>query len=185
MPGSGTATEPLAPIRKFGSSCLRRAAPEAEPGSLAVAELLDRMWQVLSADGGVGLAAPQIGVSRRVVVVRDTRQPLDRQRLDLVNPVITGTFGNGVLFEEGCLSFPGLYFPVRRPKGVRVEYFDRQGQPQRLEDRGLVARIVLHEVDHLDGVLFIDHLPRWRRLLLAPRLLFIQASRLLGKRGCN
>lgn len=181
MPGGDAAGGAPAPIRRFGSRCLRRAAATADPGSPATAQLLDRMWQVLEADGGVGLAAPQVGDSRRVVVVRDTRQPAGRQRLDLVNPVVEAAFGPSVPFEEGCLSFPGLYFVVRRPRGIRVRYHDREGTPCSLEDTGLVARIVQHEVDHLDGVLFIDHLPAWRRLLHGPRLLLIMLTGLLGK----
>jgi peptide deformylase len=139
------------------------------------------MWEVLAADGGVGLAAPQIGVLERLVVVRDPDQPPGRQRLDLVNPVITGLFGPPVPFEEGCLSFPGLYTTIRRPRGVRLEYHDAAGRPGRLSNDSLVARIVQHEVDHLNGVLFIDHLSAWGKFRAGPRLLLILLLKLLGK----
>lgn len=139
------------------------------------------MWAVLAADGGVGLAAPQIGVLKRVVVIRDPKRPRDRQRIDLVNPVVEETFGELKPYEEGCLSFPGLFTTVLRPSGVELRYFDIAGQEQRIRDESLLARIILHEVDHLNGVLFIDHLSGWQRLLLGPRLSMILLLKLLGK----
>ncbi len=181
MATAATASASLPAIKRFGAGVLRRVAAEAAPGSEETRRLLDRMWQVLADDGGVGLAAPQIGVSQRVVVIRDPGQPGPRQRLDLVNPVITETSGPEVPFEEGCLSFPGLYTSIVRPRGVAVTYHDRDGNPQVLRDEGLVARIVQHEVDHLDGVLFIDHLSLPGKLACGPRLLLILASRLVGR----
>lgn len=168
-------------VRTFGDACLRRACRPADPGTPDTARLLDELWEVLSAADGVGLAAPQIGDDRRALVIRDPDRPAGRQRLDVVNPRLVGTSGPVVPFEEGCLSFPGLYFDVRRPRGVRLECLDRDGSPVILEDDGLVARIVQHEMDHLEGRLFIDHLPPWRRWLLAPRLLWIRLGALVHK----
>jgi len=148
------------------------------PGSNEAGVLLDRMWRTLAADGGVGLAAPQIGVNERVVVVRDPGRQPGQQRIDLVNPVLQETFGKSDRFNEGCLSFPGLYIDVWRPIGAEVTYFDRTGTEQTLRDRGLLARIVQHELDHLDGVLFIDRIGRARRWLLMPRLAMITLGRL-------
>ncbi len=133
-------------------------------------ELLDTLWETLRVDGGVGLAAPQINHDSRVVVVMDPERPPGEQRLDLVNPVILETFGPRVSFEEGCLSFPGLYRKVWRPQGAVVEFDGPQGR-QTLRNERLAARIILHEVDHLDGILFIDRLPFWTRFLLSPRLI--------------
>lgn len=164
---------PLARIRSYGHRCLRQNARPAEPGSPETSRLLDLLWNTLAADDGVGLAAPQIGVARRVVVIRDPGQPREQQRLDLVNPIIKASFGPLEAFEEGCLSFPGLYTGVIRPAGAEVEYQDAEGRSCRLSDEGLVARIVQHEIDHLDGILFVDRLPRWKKLLLAPRLLLV------------
>jgi peptide deformylase len=170
-------------LRLYGAACLRQRAEDAETGAAATGELLDAMWQVLRERGGVGLAAPQVGRARRLIVVRDPQRPRGQQRLDLINPELTGTFGPDVPFEEGCLSFPGLFVKIDRPQGVTVRYATAGGETRTLRDDGLVARIVQHELDHLDGVLFIDRLGRGRRWLLAPRLLWLRLRGLGGGGG--
>ncbi len=157
-------------IRRYGNKCLRRRARSVDPADQGTRDLLDTLWATLRDDGGVGLAAPQINRDCRVVVVMDVERPPGEQRIDLVNPIILETFGPSVSFEEGCLSFPGLYMKVWRPKGAVVQFDGPQGR-QTLRDEGLTARIILHEVDHLDGVLFIDRLPFLKRLMLPPRLI--------------
>jgi len=145
--------------------------------------VLDTLWEILAADGGVGLAAPQIDVNQWLVVIRDPGRPEGQQRLDLVNPVIQKTFGELEPFEEGCLSFPGLFTDITRPKGVVLTYQtpDQGTEILQLRDSDLLARIILHEVDHLDGVLFIDHLSPLGRWLVGPKLLWIMARRLIGR----
>ncbi len=169
-------------IRRFGDTCLRQRAREVPGGAPETRALLDTLWEVLAADGGVGLSAPQIGEASRVLVIRDPGRPAGKQRLDLVNPVILRTFGAAEPFEEGCLSFPGLYTTIMRPRGVEVSYTvpDEGGRRLQLRDDGTLARIIQHEVDHLDGVLFIDHLSRVDCWLLGPKLLWIMVRRLLG-----
>ena len=171
------------PIRLFGEPCLRAVCRPADPGSAAAKDLLDTLWDRLLAEGGVGLAAPQIGSDLRALVVRDTSRPVPSQRLDFVNPVLVETAGPRQGAEEGCLSFPGLFLRITRPAGVVLEYRDREGVVQRLRDRGLVARILQHELDHLDGRLFTDHLPWWRRPALWPRLVLIRLRGRLRRRG--
>ena len=122
------------------------------------------------------MAAPQIGVAGRACVIRDQGESGPVERLDLVNPVLKRTFGPEEVFEEGCLSFPGLYFNVVRQRGAVIEYQDAEGKQLRLKDEGLLARIAQHEMDHLDGVLFIDRIPVWKRVLLGPRLLWLIVS---------
>jgi len=170
-------------IRRFGDNCLRRRAGEAAVTAPETHTLLEGLWRALSAEGGVGLAAPQIGVNQRVVVIRDPRQPEGQQRLDLVNPVVRRTFGPDEPFEEGCLSFPALYTTILRPRGIELSYSQPAAGERRLhlQDDELLARIIQHEVDHLDGVLFIDHLSRWDRWLLGPRLAWILVRRLVGQ----
>lgn len=169
-------------IRRYGNRCLRRRAQLVECAAPETRDLLARLWRSLQEDGGVGLAAPQIGVASRVVVVLDPERPRGKQRLDLVNPEIRETFGPSVAFEEGCLSFPGLYTEVWRPQGVVVAYDGPDGVQVRREE-GLASRIIQHEVDHLDGVLFIDHLSGFRKFMLWPRLLFYIVTEMLLKRS--
>ena len=144
--------------------------PVGDPETRAV---LDSLWDTLLAGNGVGLAAPQIGVAGRAFVIRDPDKPDDQSRIDCVNPVLEKVFGPEEDFEEGCLSFPGLYFDVRRRRGAVIRYHDAEGVQQVLKDDGLPARIAQHELDHLDGVLFIDRISRGRRFWLWPRLLWV------------
>ena len=130
------------------------------------------LWPTRSA------TAPQIGVGKRVVVVRDPRAPAGLQRLDLVNPEVVSTFGPDTPFTEGCLSFPGLYTTVVRPKGIVLKYDTADGR-RTMRDEELVARIVQHEVDHLDGVLFIDHLSKLKRDMVIRK--FAKQAKVAGK----
>ncbi len=158
------------PVVRYGSRVLREVCRPAAPGAGETAEVLDRLWETLDSQDGVGLAAPQIGLAVRALVVRT---PVDRGRavrLEMINPRVVRTDGPRDWFEEGCLSFPGLYMRVRRPRRVTVAYHDRSGTERTFQDDGLPARVVLHEIDHLDGILFIDRVPRWRRWQAAPRL---------------
>ena len=156
------------PVLRYGDPRLRRRCRPFEPGDPEAAQLADELWARLAGDG-VGLAAPQIGDDRRLIVIDDPRK-VGRKPLVLVNPTVERTSGPCEPFEEGCLSFPGLYLTIRRRRGIRLGYFDLAGRPHRLADNGLLARIVQHEIDHLDGILFCDRLPRAGRWLLSIRL---------------
>ncbi|HOX26775.1 MAG TPA: peptide deformylase [Candidatus Krumholzibacteria bacterium] len=161
-------------LRIYGAASLRRRCREVAAGE-DVSALAAAMLALMERAGGVGLAAPQVGDLRRLIVVSEP----DRRRsrpIVMVNPVIEERFGPAVPFEEGCLSFPDLYLTLRRPRGVVVRYRDAGGAARTLREDSLLARVIQHEVDHLDGILFIDHLTRWRRWLLAGRLLRLRAS---------
>jgi peptide deformylase len=147
----------ILPILLYGDPRLRRSCREVAPDE-AVADLVAAMQHTMLTAGGVGLAAPQVGDERRIIVCRDPDRTLER------------TSGPRVSFEEGCLSFPDLFLHLRRPREVRVRYRDLAGRERARGFSSVLARIILHEIDHLDGVLFIDHLPGWRRWLLGRRL---------------
>ena len=115
-----------------------------------VADMIDTLYDEV----GLGLAAPQVGVSLRLMVVGDEE---GREARALINPVITEQ-GGEIVAEEGCLSIPGIFAPVKRAEWVRLEARDPEGRPVSLTARGLRARVFQHEMDHLDGVLFIDRL---------------------------
>ena len=141
-------------LRKYGDPALRRRAAEVGEITPALRETIADMIETMYDEVGIGLAAPQVGVTLRLMVVghEDTR---DAQAL--INPVIVD-HGGQVTAEEGCLSIPGIFAPVTRSEWVKVEAKDVEGRPVRIHGRGLLARVLQHEMDHLDGVLFIDHL---------------------------
>ena len=141
-------------VRKYGDPLLRRRA--APVGAITpdirrvVADMVDTMYDEV----GIGLAAPQVGIALRLMVVGDDKTGNARA---LVNPVIAEQ-GGEVTAEEGCLSLPGIFAPVTRAEWVKLEAQDLEGQPVSIRARGLAARVYQHEMDHLDGVLFIDRL---------------------------
>jgi peptide deformylase len=154
------------PMRLLGDPVLRTPAVPVAEIDAGLRALIADMFDTMYNEDGVGLAGPQVGVGLRVIVV-DPHEP-DSAPLALVNPVITWSSEALERGEEGCLSIPGLREMVERPVAVTVEALDRDGVPLRLEAEGLLARILQHEVDHLDGILFLDRLsPLKRKMLLA------------------
>ncbi len=127
------------------------------------------MARTMHEGGGVGLAAPQVGVSLRLVIVASTPDPEDASKIVLVNPVIVDSRGRDVA-EEGCLSIPGVEAKVRRRARVTVEYETLAGERTGLEADGLLARVIQHEIDHLDGALFVDRLGPAGRIMVRKAL---------------
>ncbi|MEX2528421.1 MAG: peptide deformylase [Gemmatimonadota bacterium] len=184
----------LRKIELLGSDVLRIPADEVHGFDRELEELVREMFETMYHAEGAGLAAPQIGISQRIVVVDvplDQQDPLDPQvrswqpeatdssriRLALVNPRIVEQSSQEERSPEGCLSIPGVDEVVSRPARVVLEALDPRGQPLRVETDGLLARAFQHEVDHLDGVLFIDHLsPLKRRMLLKRYRKFLESE---------
>ena len=137
-------------VVKIGDSVLREKCMEVHKFNDNLHRLLDNMAETMYAEQGVGLAAPQVGIPKRVVVI-DTEGEL----IELVNPVIVESSGNQT-GEEGCLSIPGEYEEVSRAAEVTVRGQDRDGQEITMTGSGMLARAIQHEIDHLDGVLFVD-----------------------------
>ncbi len=125
--------------------------------------LMDDMLETMYAAPGIGLAAVQIGVPKRVIVMDLAREGEPPQPRHFVNPQITWRSEETLPYEEGCLSVPEIYDAVERPARVRLTYLDYQGQSVEEEAEGLYAVCIQHEMDHLEGVLFIDHLSRLKR----------------------
>jgi len=149
-------------IRLFGDPVLREPAePVAAIDDRVRALVADLVETMYEADG-VGLAAPQVGIGLRVIVV-DTREEEGSGALALINPRIADASVETDKVEEGCLSIPGIAEIVERPARVVVEALDPDGEPVRIEADGLSARALQHEVDHLDGVLFLDRLSALKR----------------------
>jgi len=151
----------------MGDPVLRQPAEDVTSFDDDLRALVRDMFETMYHADGIGLAAPQVGVSRRVLVVDLRRDDEPEARLAMVNPVITWESDELDKEAEGCLSIPGLEDTVIRPWAVRVEGFDPQGNPVAVEADELFARALQHEIDHLDGVLFVDHLsPLKRRMAL-------------------
>ena len=157
------------PVRIYGDPVLRQRAVEVTAFDEELHGLIEDMRETMTLYRGVGLAANQVGVAQRVVVVD---VPLDDERravYTLVNPDIVSRSGSES-GEEGCLSIPGMYEDVTRSLNVRVRAFDEHGQPFELEAEGYLARAIQHEIDHLDGVLFVDRLSPLKRQFLRREL---------------
>jgi peptide deformylase len=150
----------LRALHLLGSPVLRQHSTEVKIVDDEVRQLVEDMFETMDASQGVGLAANQVGVARRVAVV-----DADGDRFAMIDPVIVETEGRATA-EEGCLSIPDIYGDVTRPERVVIEALDVTGMPFSKEATGLKARAIQHEIDHLDGILFLDHLSLIRRQML-------------------
>jgi peptide deformylase len=156
----------LLEVRVFGDPVLRQAALEVQDFDGGLVRLAADMHETMLASDGVGLAANQVGVLRRLFTWElpgDEELGVAGAGGAVVNPVLLGTSQDLEEHDEGCLSFPGLFYPVQRPLSVHVRHRDLAGETHDVELEGFAARIWLHEMDHLAGVLFIDHLARHDR----------------------
>jgi peptide deformylase len=142
-------------IRKKGDEILRKICKPVSAVNEKVRELLDDMLDTMYEADGVGLAAPQVGIMRRIVVIDVGEGPVE-----LINPEKIEESGEQ-LYVEGCLSIPGIYGEVKRPERVVVKALDREGKEIRIEGTGMLAIAMCHEIDHLDGILFEDRVIRY------------------------
>jgi peptide deformylase len=150
----------LAHVRTYGDPVLRSEARPVEVFDDNLREEVARMGALMHDSLGIGLAATQVGVLHRVLVYRvEHDSPINA----LVNPVVEWSGGDNETMEEGCLSLPGVHVDVDRPVFVRVRAQDVDGEPILVEASGLEARVIQHEIDHLDGVLILDRTPRDQR----------------------
>jgi peptide deformylase len=150
----------LLTLHLLGSPVLREESADVSVVDDDTRRFIDDMFETMAAAKGVGLAANQVGVARRIAVI-----DADGQRFAMVNPRIVSAEGRETA-EEGCLSIPDIYGDVTRPARVVLEALDQAGTPFRLEAGGLAARAIQHEIDHLDGILFLDHLGTLKRAML-------------------
>jgi len=150
-------------LHLLGSPVLRQRSAEVTTVDAGVRQFIADLFETMELAKGVGLAANQVGVATRVAVVG-----VEGERLALVNPVILSAEGRS-REEEGCLSVPDVYGEVERPERIVLEATGADGQRYRREASGLLARAIQHEIDHLDGILFLDHLSTLKRQLLLAR----------------
>jgi len=170
------------PIRAFGDPVLKKVAKDIEPGHPGLKLLIADMFETMYAASGVGLAAPQVGQSIRLFIVdaspfaedEDGAPTEDAHLKDFkrvfINPYIVEEEGTEWAFEEGCLSIPNIREDVMRPPRILLQYQDEKFKEHEEEFDGFAARVIQHEHDHLDGILFTDHLTPLRRTLLKGKL---------------
>ena len=153
----------IRPILTLPDPLLRKKAKPVERVDDALRRLMDDLLATMYAAPGIGLAAPQIGISRRLIVMDPAKEEAPKAPLIMVNPEILDRSEEIRIHEEGCLSIPDFTAEIERPAKTRVAYIDREGTSREAELEGIWSTLVQHEIDHLNGVLFIDYLSRLKR----------------------
>jgi len=148
---------------------LRQVSSDVEKVDDETRELMDDMLETMYAAPGIGLAAIQVGVAKRVIVI-DLSKEDKKKPLYFVNPKIIVKSKNNSTYEEGCLSVPGQFAEVDRPDQCHINYLDYNGQKKELKAEGLLATCIQHEIDHLEGILFIDYLSKLKRNFIVKKL---------------
>lgn len=163
-------------ICKYGEKILHKKTRKVVFDELKkeLPALLADMYETMDAVGGIGLAANQIGLDLRLAAIKIKREDAEPVSIVIINPEIVEKSGS-LYEEEGCLSFPGLFAKVRRAAKVKMRALNEKGLPIEINAEGLFAKALQHEMDHLDGVLFVDHLPLMSRIKLKPTLVKFKA----------
>jgi len=146
---------PLA-LHFLGDRVLRQKAKRISRVDATVRDLAKEMLQTMYSSDGIGLAAPQVAVNKQMLVVDDEPDNAAKPPLVLINPVIKAFSREIAIGQEGCLSVPGVFLDVKRPAAIEVQFKDERGRPQKIFANDLLARVIQHEMDHLNGVMFVD-----------------------------
>ena len=151
---------------------LRQKSKPVEKVNKEIKELMDDMLETMYEAPGIGLAAIQIGIPKRVIVMDISRDKDNEIKTPMyfVNPEIIWKTEENSIYEEGCLSVPNQFAEINRPKNCHVKYLDYNGEPQLLKAEGLLATCIQHEIDHLEGVLFIDYLSKLKKSMIVKKL---------------
>ncbi len=143
-------------IHFLGDRVLRQPAKRVAKVDDSIRKLAKEMLQTMYSSQGIGLAAPQVGIHKQLIVIDCEPDKPTNPPLILINPKITRVSKELCVVEEGCLSIPGVYLDVTRPKTIEVSFKDEQGKPRKIQATDLLARVIQHEMDHLNGVMFVD-----------------------------
>jgi peptide deformylase len=152
------------------NNILRQKSLPVEKVDLDLQKLMDDMLETMYAAPGIGLAAIQVGVPKRVIVLDLSSKEEQKKPMYFVNPEIINKSKNNLTYEEGCLSVPGQFAEIDRPEKCHIKYLDYHGQPKELETEGMLATCIQHEIDHLEGILFIDYLSKLKKTLIVKKL---------------
>ena len=170
------------PIVAYGSQILKKEAEEIAEGT-DVSQLIQDMYATMDFASGVGLAAPQINQSLRLFVI-DSSLMLDEDdeekgiRQAFINPIILEEYGDDYRFEEGCLSIPEVRAEITRPEKLTLEYYDENWNLKEEEFSGMTARVIQHEYDHLEGILFVDYLKGLKKRMIQSRLIDVSKGKI-------
>jgi peptide deformylase len=167
------------PIIVAPDSRLKQTSVPVGRVGAATRTLMDDMLETMYAAAGVGLAAPQVGQLKRVIVLDVAREGEAPRPLRLADPEIVEASDEDAAFEEGCLSLPKHYAEVVRPKWVKVRYRDENDAVKEIEAEGLLSTVLQHEIDHLDGVLFVDHISALKRNMILRKLIKMKKAQAL------
>ena len=171
----------IKPLIILPDPILRQVSKPIETIDSEVKKLADYMLETMYDAPGIGLAAIQIGVARRMLVLDVSKDGEDKKPLVFINPEIVASTDARSVYEEGCLSIPDYYAEVERPAGITVKHLDRDGKEQLTEADGLLATCLQHEIDHLNGVLFIDHISKLKREIVIRK--FTKAAKMRGSKA--
>jgi peptide deformylase len=167
----------LLPIITAPDPRLKITAKPVAAVDAKVRRLMDNMVETMYHAIGIGLAAPQVGVAQRIIVVDVAREGEKPQPVRIANPEIIWRSDELTTGNEGCLSLPEHYADVERPAGIRLRYLDHENEIREIEAKGLLATCIQHEIDHLDGVLFVDHISALKRNMILRKLAKAKRSR--------
>jgi peptide deformylase len=171
----------IKPLIILPDPILRQVSKPIETIDSEVKKLADDMLETMYDAPGIGLAAIQIGVARRMLVLDVSKEGEDKKPLVFINPEVVSASDTRSVYEEGCLSIPDYYAEVERPAVITVKHLDRDGKEQLTEADGLLATCLQHEIDHLNGVLFIEHISKLKREMVIRK--FTKAAKLRGSKA--
>ena len=171
----------IKPLIILPDPVLRQLSEPVETVNAELRRLADDMLETMYDAPGIGLAAIQIGVPRRLLVIDVSKDSEDKQPQVFVNPQILTSSDERSVYEEGCLSIPDYYAEVERPAAIKVEYVDLDGRQQTVEADGLLATCLQHEIDHLNGLLFIDYISKLKREMVIRK--FTKAAKVRGAKA--
>ncbi|OKP81421.1 peptide deformylase [Ensifer adhaerens] len=171
----------IKPLIILPDPVLRQVSTPIETVDADVRRLADDMLETMYDAPGIGLAAIQIGVARRMLVLDVSKEGDEKTPLVFINPEIVASSDTYSVYEEGCLSIPDYYAEVERPAVITVKHLDRDGNEQTIEAEGLLATCLQHEIDHLNGVLFIDHISKLKRDMVIRK--FTKAAKTRGAKA--
>ncbi len=160
----------LREILKEPNDVLRQKSLPVEIVDEKIRELIDDMLETMYAAPGIGLAAIQVGVPKRVIVMDTSKKEGEKLPMHFVNPEIISKSNSNSIYEEGCLSLPGQFAEIERPAKCKIKFLDYNGNPQEIEAEGMLATCIQHEIDHLEGILFIDYLSKLKKTMIVKKL---------------